>query len=164
MRIGIIVHSKTGITLGFGECIASKLRESGYTVDMVQLKTDVPVNAGSVRSAPKFTIVNMPDCKQFDALLVGGPVWALSASPVIFACIKALRDISGKKVLPFVTMGFPFASMGGKQAIAVMSSALAKAGATALPGIIIPHLFRDHNRLMEEAVSTIPSHFEQDKQ
>jgi flavorubredoxin len=155
MNIGIIIHSKTGFTLGFGQRIASKLREQGHTVDVITLKTDGPVQPRST----DVVINNIPDCQPFDALLVGGPVWAFAASPVILACIKALRGISGKKILPFVTMGSPFPFMGGTQAIAQISSALTSAGATVLPGTIIPKLFRNVTQLMDTAASAIPASF-----
>lgn len=159
MHIGIIVHSQSGTTLGFGERVAAKLRESGHIVDLVVLKTDVPVKMGPPRSAPAFKIVNLPDGHQFDALLVGGPVWAFSASPVIVAGIKALQGIAGKKVMPFVTMGLPFPGMGGRQAIALMSGALAASGATVMPGTIITKLFHNPGKLMDEAAARIPSLF-----
>ena len=155
MNIGIIIHSQTGSTLNFGNLSASKLRESGHTVEVIELKTDGPVKP----RAAQVVITNMPDCQQFDALLVGGPVWAFAASPVILACIKTLQGISGKKVLPFVTMGSPFPFMGGTQAIAQMSSALTSAGATVLPGTIIPKLFRNATRLMDTAAAAIPALF-----
>jgi flavorubredoxin len=155
MNIGIIIHSKTGSTLGFGQQIASKLRERGHTVEVIELKTDGPVQP----RATNVVITNIPDCQPFDALLVGAPVWAFAASPVIIACIKALQGIAGKKVLPFVTMGSPFPFMGGTQAITQMSSALTSAGATVLPGTIIPKLFRNTTQLMDTAASAIPASF-----
>ena len=112
MHLGIIVYSQSGTTLRFGERIAARLREAGHAVDLVKLETDVPVKMGP---APNFKIVNLPDGAKFDALLVGGPVWGFSASPVIVAGIKALKGIAGKKVLPFVTMGFPLPGMGANR-------------------------------------------------
>jgi flavorubredoxin len=155
MNIGIIIHSKTGFTLGFGNRIASKLRERGHTVEMIELKTDGPVEP----RAANVVITNMPDGRQFDAVLVGAPVWAFAASPVIIACIKALQGLSGKKVLPFVTMGAPFSFMGGTQAMAQIRSALTSAGAIVLPGTIIPRLFRNAVQLMDTAAAAIPTLF-----
>jgi hypothetical protein len=60
---------------------AGSLRKKGHSVDVVEIKTDPSVNSGSARSHPKFSITNIPDCKKYDALLIGGPVWAFSASP-----------------------------------------------------------------------------------
>ncbi len=155
MKIGIIVHSMTGTTLKFGQLIANGLIKNGHTVDLIELKTDIPVDGGSVRGPKKFKITNIPDCKGYGAILIGGPVWAFSASPVIISCIEELNDISDKKILPFVTMGFPFYSMGGNQAIKLMSKKIISKGAQVLPGKIIPKLFHDYNKLMKIAVEEI---------
>jgi len=155
MNIGIIVHSKSGTTLKFAKLIAEKLTEHKHEVDIIELKTDVPAT-GSVRQSNKFSIINIPDCTKYGALLLGGPVWGFAASPVIIRCIKELQGISGKKILPFVTMGFPFPSMGGKQAIKMMSEAAGSLGGIVLPGKIITKLFHDYHLEMEKVVSEIP--------
>lgn len=156
MHLGIVVHSQTGTTLRFGERIAAKLREAGHTVDLVKLETDVPLKSGAVSA---FKIVNLPDGGKFDALLVGGPVWGFSASPVIAAAVKDLKGIAGKKALPFVTMGFPLPGMGGRQAIAQMSGALTASGVKVLPGAIVMKMFHNPGKLMDEAAARIPAFF-----
>lgn len=153
MNIGIIVHSQTGTTMDFGRRIAERLRAAGHEAEVIEIKSE-----GNVRPrAAKITITNIPDCRRFDAVLVGGPVWGFAASPVIIACIKALPGIAGKKALPFVTMGFPLPGMGGRQAIAGMSRALGEAGAKVLPGFIIPKMFHNVNQLMDTAAAAIPA-------
>lgn len=159
MKIGIIFHSKTGTTLGFAHLIGGTLREGGHQVELIDLQTDAPVNLGSVRSAPTFKVTNLPDGSSYDALLVGGPVWAFSASPVIYAAVKELKNIKDKKVLSFVTMGFPWPGMGGKQAIALLNKELAAAGAIVLPGVIIPKMFHNYQKLMAEAAQNIKGYF-----
>lgn len=159
MKIGIIFHSKTGTTLGFGHLIGGMLREEGHQVELVDLQTDAPLNFGSVRSAPPFKVTNLPDGSKYDALLVGGPVWAFSASPVIYAAVKELKNIKGKKVLPFLTMGFPLLGMGGKQAIALLDKELTAAGAIVLPGVIIPKMFHDYQKLMAKMAQKIREYF-----
>lgn len=155
MKIGIIVHSKSGTTLKFGKIIEKKLRDAGYPVELINLTTNVPVKAGSVRQNMDFIITNQPEAARYDVLLLGGPVWGFSASPVIINCINRLEGVSQKKVLPFVTMGFPFLCMGGKQAVKLMSKTLSKSGAEVLPGKIIPQLFRKVDLLMAEAAADI---------
>lgn len=159
MKIGIIFHSKTGTTLGFAHLIGGTLREQGHQIELTDLQTDAPVNFGTVRSAPQFKVTNLPDGDKYDALLVGGPVWAFSASPVLFAAVKELKNIKGKKVLPFVTMGFPLPGMGGKQAIEILEKELTAAGARVLPGVIIPKMFHNFERLKEEVAKKIAGYF-----
>ena len=155
MNIAIIVHSKTGTTRKFADRIADRLRKDGHNINLVQIETDVPVESGSVRSCKKFVITTLPDTKTYDTLLMGGPVWGFSASPVIIECINALGDLQGKKVLPFVTMGFPFKFMGGRQAIALMSRTAGEKKATVLPGAIIAKLFHDFERDFDKAADAI---------
>ncbi len=161
MNIAIIVHSKTGTTRKFADLIADSLKKDGHSTNLLQIETDVPVESGSVRSCKEFSVTNLPDIKTYDTLLFGGPVWGFSASPVIIACINALGDLTGKKVLPFVTMGFPFKFMGGKQAIALMGRNAADKKATVLPGVIIPKLFHDFEKDMEKAAISIVSTLKQ---
>lgn len=155
MLIGVVVHSHTGSTLDFADRIADKLRKKGHSVELTQLKTD-----GQVRPRQKeVRIVNLPDCSRFDAVLVGGPVWAFDASPVIVTGIKSLKGVSGKKLLPFVTQSFPFESMGGTSAIETMRKAAEEVGAIVMPGIIAPKLFRRHTRLKERLAEQISDWF-----
>lgn len=150
MKIGIVVHSQSGSTLKFGERIAEGLRKNGHSAEVVQLQCG-PVEP----RAANVPIGNIPDGSKFDILLFGGPVLGFAASPAIMGCIQSLKGLSGKKVLPFVTMGFPLPSMGGKQAIAQMSGALRSAGADVLPGIIIPKMFHNKARMMEDKATEI---------
>ena len=155
MKAIIIVHSNTGTTRKFAERIARRLQADGHTANIVQLETDVPITSGSVRKCAKFAITNLPDIKEYDAVLVGGPVWGFAASPVIMAGIAALGDLKGKKVLPFVTQGFPFAFMGGNQAIKMMGRHAAGKNATVLPGAVVTKLFHDVDREMDKGAAAI---------
>ncbi len=157
MKIIIIVHSSTGTTRKFADRIAGTLKDSGHSIKLIQLETDVSIKSGSVRSCAKFVITNLPDIKEYDTVLLGGPVWGFSASPVIIACINALGDLKGKKVLPFVTQGFPFAFMGANQAIALMSHTAADKKATVLPGFAVSKLFHDIEKDMDKAAASVSS-------
>ena len=157
MNIAIIVHSKTGTTRKFADRIADRLKKDGHSINVIQIETDVLIESGSVRSCKRFSITNLPDIKAYDALLLGGPVWGFSASPVIVACMNALGDFGGKKVVPFVTQGFPFKFLGGKQAIGLMSRNAAEKKATVLPGAIISKLFHDIEADMDKAADSIAS-------
>lgn len=155
MNIGMIVHSQSGFTLGFAERIAGKLRAGGHAVEVIGLKTDSPTQP----RATNVVVKNIPDCGRFDAVLVGGPVLGFAASPVVLTAIRALMGVSGKRVLPFVTQGFPFTSMGGKQAIAQMTGALNSVGAKVMPATIIPKMFHNRVQLMETAATQIVGMF-----
>ncbi len=149
LKTAIIVHSQTGTTLEFAEHIAAQLREKKHSVDLVHLQTDPEIKSGSVRRTAPFKISNLPAVKDYSLILLGGPVWGFSASPIAIAALKKLGDLSGKKILPFVTMGFPHPALGGRKAIVMMSDKARESGATVLPGKIIPKLFHDFKHLFK---------------
>jgi multimeric flavodoxin WrbA len=154
MKIIILFHSQSGTTLEFAERIASKLKEGNHTVQLTQLQTNPTITSGSVRHTKSFTITNLPDIKDYDLILLGGPVWAFSASPIAVAALDRLGDLSGKKVLPFLTQGL-HPSLGGKRAIALLGKMAAKAGATVLPGKIVSKLFFNYKASFEDKATEI---------
>ena len=153
MKIGIIYHSLTGQTRKLANLLQTKLVQNGHEVSVVELKTDVEQKGGSIRQQLNFKVTNLPDLAGFDALCIGGPVWAFGPSTVTYKAIQQMPELNGKKVLTFATMGFPFMGWGGRQAIGHYSAALKQKGATILPGIIIPKLFHNFNHLMEKAAN-----------
>lgn len=146
MKTIIIVHSLSGTTLEFAKHIESQLKEKKHDIELIHLKTDPVIKGGSVRKTAPFKFTNLPDINDYDLILLGGPVWAFSASPVVIAALEKLGNLSKKKFLPFVTMGFPFPAMGGKKAIALMSDKAGELGAMVLPGKIVPKLFHDFKK------------------
>jgi flavodoxin len=143
MKSIIIVHSSSGTTLEFAEQISAKLKEKKYPVELVHLQTDPVIKGGTVGHTAPFKFINLPDIKDYELILLGGPVWAFSASPIAIAALEKMGKFSGKKILPFVTMGFPFPWMGGNKAISMMSDKAKELGATVLSGKIVPKLFHD---------------------
>ena len=156
MKVGIIVHSKTGTTLRFGKMIAEELKKEGHSAEVIELRIDPPGWQGSTRAAPDFKMIDPPDGSRFDALLLGGPVWGFSASPVIIKFIKEMRGIKGKKVLPFITQGFPFAGMGGKRALSQMTKEAKAKGARVLPGKSAQKMLHNIDEKMKKGASEVP--------
>ena len=155
MRIGIIVHSKTGRTLALAQLIEKRLKRQNHAVTLHHLAIDPDIDS----PGKPFRIVNAPDPAQYDALLIGGPVWAFSASPVVISYLKSLGDLKGKKLIPFATMGFPCACLGGNRSLGQMRKAAEANGATTLPGAVVPTMLRDHAVLSEEAADKITALF-----
>jgi flavodoxin len=151
MKIGIIIHTQSGHTAHFARAIAAKFNSNGHEAEIEMLRTSGQVSPGS----RKFTIKNSPEVEQFDAILLGGPVWAFKASPVIMAYLSQLNHIKNKKVLSFVTMMLPFTFMGGKQAIKAMNQELEASGGNVLPGEILQFFFKANPQKMEQAVERI---------
>ncbi len=149
MKIAIIYHSLTGNTQRMAKLIESKLVKAGHEVIATQLQTDIPLKTGTIRQPMTFNITNLPDVSSFDAVIAGGPVWGFGPSPVIYKALTNMKGLKGKKLLPFITMGFPFAGFGGKASITHMSNAAKSNGAIVLNGIIIPKMFHNFEQLME---------------
>lgn len=159
MKIAIIYHSLSGQTKKLAELLKAKLTQEQHIVSITELATDKPVKGGTIREKINFTVTNLPDLSEFDAICIGGPVWAFGPSTVVYKAILQLPDLKGKMAMPFTTMGFPLTDMGGKGAIKHMSKALSDKGAKVLPGIIIPKMFRKFDILMEIATNNCLEYF-----
>ncbi|MGB9719999.1 MAG: flavodoxin family protein [bacterium] len=148
MRIGIIYYSVTGTTEELANRIANGLIKEKHHVEVVKIRPNINVTG----PGQEFEIQNEPDCSKFDLILFGGPVWAFSACPVVLQFIKKSKGLAGKKIIPFVTMGFPFKSLGGKNAINQIGKTAKAFGAEVVSCIIIPKLFHDYRKLMDKEV------------
>lgn len=136
MKVGIIVHSKSGKTFLVARAIAEKFSGKNISAEVIRLKPQGEIHPGS----KKITISEPPSLDSFDTIIFGGPVWAFNASPVITTFLKSTGNLNEKKLLCFITMGFPIAFLGGKQAINTMNKILSKSGGTIFPGEVFTSL------------------------
>ncbi|HYF83661.1 MAG TPA: flavodoxin domain-containing protein [Clostridia bacterium] len=116
MKIGIIVHSKTGNTLSVAQELKEKLLKDGHSVNLEKLTA---VNDDQTE-AGKIQLKSIPDITEYDALIFGAPVRGFSLSPVMTAYLIQLSSLSNKKAACFLTQFFPFPSMGGNHAMEQM--------------------------------------------
>ncbi|MBN2035473.1 MAG: hypothetical protein JW768_01905 [Chitinispirillaceae bacterium] len=154
MHIGIIIHSQSGHTATVAKAIAGKFREAGHEVDLKLLMTTGMLRPGSRH----FTICNAPDeedIAQWEAILVGGPVWGFKASPVIVEFLTWLKKLDGRKTLSFVTHGLPWPALGANQAIRAMNEDLKASGGTVMPGEILHYFFGVNKQKLNAAVERI---------
>ncbi len=145
------MHSQTGTTLRFAKIIAERLQSAGHETTLTELKTDIPV-AQPVKKPWPFRLSNLGDYSNFDAILLGGPVWAFGPSPVVMATLEEV-PLQGKLFVPFVTMALPLTAFGGRRAIHLMRAAAAAKGAHTLDGFVAPMLLRRQGVIMERAAS-----------
>lgn len=133
MKIGIIVHSQTGNTLSVAQKLKEKLSSAGHTASIEQIKA-----VDEKQTDPKkMQIQKMPDISSYDALILGAPVHAFSASPVMKVYLSQLPSIQGKKVACFVTKMLPFKWTGGTGAVSHMKkSCESKGGSVVAAGVI----------------------------
>jgi flavodoxin len=109
MKTCIIFHSYSGVTRGVAEKLAaatggdlievspktpySKL--TAYTVGCLRARK------GNCDPVDRETI----DVSAYDLVVVGTPVWAFRATPVVNGAVSALSGCSGKKAVVFATCG-----------------------------------------------------------
>lgn len=116
MNIGIIVHSETGNTNSVALKLKEKLSLTGHSVELVQLSVVGPYKPG----AKDIKLEKIPDIKRYDGVVFAAPVWGFALSAVMKTYLTQLAPLPNKKVACFVTQLFPYAWMGGKQAIGQM--------------------------------------------
>lgn len=158
MKIGIVVHTSSGHTLAFARAIEAKLKSNGHEVEILGLRT---IGAVSPGSRSKFELKNPPELDAFEFLLIGGPVWAFKASPVVMKYLAQTGNLKGKKALPFVTMGLPFRFTGGERALRMMSEELEMSGADVLPGVMLHYMFKVDQNKLDKAVERVSSAIEE---
>ncbi len=128
MKIGIIVHSKTGNTLSVAQKIKQELLNAGHSVNLEQV-TAVDEDAAA---QGKVQLKNIPDVSSYDAVIFGAPVHAFSLSHAMKEYLSKTASLSGKKVSCFVTQQFPYAWMGGNSAVGQMRKACEAKGTNVL--------------------------------
>jgi flavodoxin len=133
MKVGIIVHSNTGNTLSVAKKLKEKLLAKGHWANIEQ------VTAVNEKPSPneKIQLKTIPDTSNYDALIFGAPVQALSLSPVMNMYLSQLPPLNNKKVICFMTQQFPYRWMGGTRAInQIKKICQAKTGSIEEAGVI----------------------------
>ncbi|MDR0330647.1 MAG: hypothetical protein LBH93_02935 [Chitinispirillales bacterium] len=153
MKIGIVIHTNTGHTLKFAQAIRDKLTAKGHEVDITGLRTQGVISSGIIPIVrTNFSIKNPPDLGEFDAVLIGGPVWAFKASPVIMRyLVEDVRTLKGKKALAFVTMG----GGGGDRALRMINEELEASAADVVEGEKLKYFFKFKAGALEAAVERV---------
>jgi flavodoxin len=113
MKIGIIVYSNTGNTLGVANRMKEKLLAEGHAVTLER------VIAANSNPSPteQIKLTSIPDVSPYDVVIFGSPVQGLSLAPVMKTYMSQLPPLKGRKAGFFVTQQFPFPWMGGNHAI-----------------------------------------------
>ena len=125
MKIGIIVHSKTGNTLSVAKRLMNALLFAGHEAVLEQ----VIASDDKQRDVRKIQLQDKPEVNNYDALVLGAPVWGFSLSTVMAAYLTQVGSLKGKKVVCFVTHAFPYPWLGGNRAVGQMKKLCEAAGA-----------------------------------
>ena len=126
MKIGVIVHSRTGNTLSVAKKLEEKLSSAGHEVTLEHLRTVGPVSA----RGQDVQFESVPSTEGYDALIFGSPVQAFSLAPGMDAYMQRLSSLQGIKVGLLVTEAFPFKWLGGNRAVRKLTSLCDGVGAS----------------------------------
>lgn len=150
MNIGILVYSYTGNTLSVAQRLKAKLEGVGHTVALISLKAK-----DENPNQTKIELTVVPDMALYDRIILASPVRGFQVSPIMKAYLQQGLTLKDKPVGCFVTHAFPFAWMGGKSAIKMMTElASAKQAKVACTGII-----DWGNRKREAQITAFLDHF-----
>ncbi len=128
MKIGLFIHSHTGNTQAVAERLMEKLMQNGHQVELRRLEPIGGENTDEI-DINKINFLPEPDMSGYEYLIVGAPVRGFSISPVLAAYISRISSMKGQKVDLFATQAFPYAWMGGNNAIKQMRNACERKGA-----------------------------------
>lgn len=113
MKIGIIVHSKTGNTNFVAQQLKDELTSRGHKVN---LKMVTALNDDQMLAA-KVELKDIPSIAGYDMIILGAPVRGFSLSPVMMAYVSQIKTLKKINIFTFVTEFLPFKKMGGSNAI-----------------------------------------------
>lgn len=117
MKIGMIVHSETGHTMGVAQAILEELKAEGHDVEVrsVVAKSKRPWK----EQVP--ALQETPDPHGYDVLVLGAPVWGFCLSQVMKEYLYATRPLKAERLVLFSTCALP-RFFGGKRALKQMAS------------------------------------------
>lgn len=125
MKIGLFIYSQTGNTKSVAEKLQEKLSAIGHIVKLEQITI-----TGTTPAQPgKFQLACIPQPDDYDAVIFGAPVQALTLNPVMKAYLDQLPSLSGIRAACFVTKQIPLLWFGGTGAIARMKNTCESRGA-----------------------------------
>lgn len=128
MKIGLFIHSHTGNTLAVADQLIEKLKKNGHSVELRKLEPVGGENTNEI-DINKINFAPEPDMSGYDNVIIGAPVRGFSISPVLSAYVNKVSSLQGQKVDLFVTQAFPYAWMGGNNAIKQMRNICERKGA-----------------------------------
>jgi len=151
MKVGIIVYSQTGNTLGVAEKIRDEIQRKGHEVvlERVRAEGDDPNSKAPLR------LTEAPDPNGYDAVVFASPVQAFNLAQVMKLYFQQMPKFETKKVCCFVTQHFAKPWLGGNKAIRQMGDYCGQKGATVTETCIINWTNKQREEQIATAVRTI---------
>ena len=154
MKIGLIIHSRTGHTWSVAEAVGQALRKQGHDVTLERI-----VAADDAAAKPEqVTFTSCPDIRPYDALVIGAPVRGFNINPVIRAYLSQLPAVGTKPAACFVTMHLKKPWMGGNRALRQLRGEVADLSVEIASKLIQRNFTpQDQSALIEETLREIES-------
>ena len=139
MNIGIIIHSKNGHTYSAALKLQEKLISKNHKVNIEKVTPVGDAHPG----VKNLQLETKPEVSGYDGLIFAAPVWAFALSPVMATYLSGISSLKGKKIAAFVTMGFPWASLGGNRSIKQLKQSCEAKGGTVMTTEVITRSAQD---------------------
>jgi len=90
-------------------------------------------------------------------LIFATPVWAFALSPVMVTYLSGISSLKGKKIAVFVTIGFPWAWMGGARSLKQLKESCETHGGTVIAAELLTRSAQDEKivSVMVEKISGV---------
>lgn len=150
MKIGIIVYSQTGNTYSVAKRLKEKLISEGKTVEIEKVEAKREKNNNL-----NVTLTKEPETNKYDTVILCSYVEAFSLCTVMKKYLNNVATLKEKKVMCFVTEGFPYPWMGGNHAIRQMKKIIKEKNATTSVTGVINWRNKSKEEMIEELISKI---------
>jgi hypothetical protein len=124
MNIAIIIHSQTGNTLSVAQKLKTRLEEMNHQISLIHIKNSD--QQSSYNQKPSLIVSGDNLNQVYDVVIFGGWVQAFSLCLGFSHYLKEMPTFKSNQTHIFVTHHFPFAWLGGNNAISQMKSILSK--------------------------------------
>jgi len=150
MKIGIVVHSKSGHTLAVAEELRDRLANDGLDVTLRQVKTAGTARPGSA----DVSLTSRPPLDGYGKLVLGSPVNGGSMSTAMATYLEGVSSLEGRHVAFLLTHLFPRA-WGAEQTIEQMTKVCESKGARVIGWAYVRWLNLRRRRDIQRAVDKL---------
>lgn len=150
MKIGMIVYSQTGNTLGVAEKIKDEIQKKGHEVVLERVRTEGETNKGET-----IRLASAPNPNGYDAVVFASPVQAFNLAQGMKLYFQQMPEFQAGKVCCFVTQHFPKPWLGGNRAIRQMQDACRQKGTSVTKTGIINWSNKQRENQIEAVVASI---------
>lgn len=154
MKTCIVYHSYSGVTRGIAEKIKGAC--GGDLIEVTPKDSYSTLSAyslGCIRARKEACDPITPDTidvSSYDLIVIGTPVWAWKATPVINGAIAALKGCEGKTAVLFATCG-----SSAKDTLPIIKSVLEKKGVHVTGEVVLSKSEISRNEKINDLITAV---------